>query len=349
MVLGCAIANPAYDNKAIEKKQTAMNKPPFSITNKALNLMVAIAEKVGRLELVYKQQLHLRKNHRLRSIQSSLAIENNSLSLEQVTDVVNGRRVLAPPKEIQAVKNAYAAYEHIPHLSPYAVADFLHAHHLMMQGLIDDAGHFRRGDVGIFDGQGKVVHLGARPNFVPKLMADLFAWAQQDDTPTLIKSCVMHYEIEVIHPFADGNGRMGRLWQTVVLSADNPVFAWLPIETMVYEHQADYYQTLAKADAAGSSTVFVEFMLSIILQTIESYANQAVSDTTGDKMSDKERGAYQQIADYLRFHATINNQQAQQLLGKSPATVRRYVKAMVDNGLLQATGKNKARVYKLPT
>lgn len=328
-----------------------MNKPSFTVTNKALNLVVAIAEKMGRLSWEYEQQLHLRKNHRLRSIQSSLAIENNSLSLEQVTDVINGRRVLAPPKEIQEVKNAYEAYEQIPHFSPYEIADFLHAHRLMTQVLIDDAGHFRRGDVGVFDGQGKVVHLGARPDFVPKLMADLFAWAKQDDTPTLIKSCVMHYEIEVIHPFADGNGRMGRLWQTVVLATDNPVFAWLPIETMVYEHQADYYQTLATADAAGDSTVFIEFMLSIILQTIEDYANQTMSDKMSDilsdKISDKEQAAYQKIADYLQHHTTISNKQAQQLLEKSPSAVRRYLKTMVENGLLQAIGKNKARVYQL--
>lgn len=324
-----------------------MNTPSFTVTNKALNLVLAIAEKMGRLSWEYEQQLHLWKDHRLRSIQSSLAIENNSLSLEQVTAVINGRRVLASPKEIQEVKNAYEAYEQIPHFSPYELADFQHTHRLMMQGLIDDAGYFRRGDVGIFDGQGKVVHMGARPDFVPKLMTDLFTWAKQDDTPTLIKSCVMHYEIEVIHPFADGNGRMGRLWQTVMLSADNSVFAWLPIETVVYQHQADYYQTLAKSDTAGDSTIFIEFMLSIILQTIKDYDNPSMSDMSSDKMSDKEKAAYQKIVNHLQHHSTINNQQAQQLLGKSSATVRRYLKTMVDNGLLQATGKNKARVYQL--
>ncbi len=235
-----------------------MQIPPFTITNTILNLMVKISEKIGQLQVAYVQNLHLRKNNRLRSIQASLAIENNSMSLEQVTDIINGRKVLGKPKEIQEVKNAFDAYEIIPHLSPYRVEDFLQSHHLMMQGLVDNAGQFRTGDVGIFNTQGKVMHLGARPEFVPRLIADLFAWAEQDSTPALIKSCVMHYEIEVIHPFADGNGRMGRLWQTLVLSADTPVFAWLPIETMVYQHQADYYATLAQADTHNDSTRYNE-------------------------------------------------------------------------------------------
>ncbi|PID44297.1 MAG: cell filamentation protein Fic [Proteobacteria bacterium] len=330
-----------------------MQKPPFTITNAALNLMVKIAEKIGQLQVAYAQNLHLRKNNRLRSIQASLAIENNSMSLEQVTDIINGRQVLGEPREIQEVKNAFDAYENIPNLSPYCVEDFLQSHHLMMRSLIDNAGQFRKGDVGIFNAQGKVMHIGARPEFVPGLVADLFAWARQDDTPALIKSCVMHYEVEVIHPFADGNGRMGRLWQTVLLSADNPVFAWLPIETMVYRHQADYYATLAQADAHNDSTVFIEFILSVILQTIENYPLKQTSDKTSDIASDKlstnEQIAYQYIADYLQQHPHITNQQAQKLLDKSPATVRRYLKSLVDCGLLTATGKNKARIYTLTT
>ncbi|PID47761.1 MAG: cell filamentation protein Fic [Proteobacteria bacterium] len=327
-----------------------MNKPPFTITNAALNLMVQIAEKTGRLQSDYEQQLHLRKNNRLRSIQASLAIENNSMTLEQVTDIVAGRRVLGQPKEIQEVKNAFDAYEHIPHFSPYSVDNFLTAHRLMTQGLVDSAGQFRSGDVGIFDTKGNVVHMGARPDFVPRLISDLLAWASNDDTPALIKSCVVHYEIEVIHPFADGNGRMGRLWQTVVLSADNPIFAWLPIETMVYEHQSDYYKTLAKADKNNDSTVFIEFMLSVILQTIEGYVLKQMSDKSSDIMSDKlsakKQLVYQQIASYLQRHTSISSQQAQRLLGKSPATVRRYLKSLVDCGFLIASGENKARIYK---
>ncbi len=167
----------------------------------------------------------------------------------------------------------------------------------------------------------------------------------------VLKSCVVHYEIEVIHPFADGNGRMGRLWQTLMLHGDNPVFAWLPIETIVYEHQAEYYAALAQADAHNDSTVFIEFILSAILQTIEEYSltqtSDIMSDITSDTLSDTEQRAYQQIRDYLRQHPTITNQQAQNLLEKSSATVRRYLKRLVECGLLTATGNNKARVYTL--
>ncbi len=315
--------------------------------------MVKIAERIGQLQVAYVQNLHLRKNNRLCSIQASLAIENNSLSLEQVSDIINGRKVLGEPREIREVKNAFDAYENIPHLSPYRVEDFLQSHRLMMRGLVDNAGEFRAGDVGIFNTQGKVTHIGARPEFVPCLIADLFAWAKQDSTPALIKSCVMHYEIEVIHPFADGNGRMGRLWQTLMLSVDNPVFAWLPVETMVYQHQADYYATLAQADTENDSTVFIEFILSVILQTIEEYSlvkmSDKLNDIMSDTLSDKEQLAYQKISHYLQQHPHITNQQAQKILEKSPATVRRYLRRLVDCGLLIAIGKNKARVYVLVT
>ncbi len=327
-----------------------MKKPPFTITNDALNTMLKIAEKVGQLQAGFEQQLHLRKNNRLRSIQASLAIENNSLSLEQVTDIINGKRVLGMPKEIQEVKNAYDAYEQIPNLSPYKVDDFLFAHRLMTQGLINETGMFRNGDVGIFDGQGKVIHLGARPSFVPKMVADLFAWAEKDDTPALIKSCVLHYEIEVIHPFADGNGRMGRLWQTVLLSKENPLFMWLPMETLVYENQAEYYAKLRQADQKLDATPLIEFLLTIILQTIESYQVDKMSDKSIDKMSDKlskaEKNAYIIIMEYLKNHESINNQTAQNLLEKSAPTVRRYFNKFVQNNLLIAVGKNKSRIYK---
>ncbi len=325
-----------------------MQKPPFAISNTSLNLMVQIAEKIGRLQLAYEQQLHLRRNNRLRSIQASLAIENNSMSLEQVTDIINGKRVLGSPKEIQEVKNAFDTYEYIPQLSPFSIDDFLTAHRLLTQGLINETGQFRTGDVGIFNSQGDVIHMGARPTFVPTLVNDLLQWAKQDDTPMLIKSCVVHYEIEVIHPFADGNGRMGRLWQTVLLSKDNPVFEWLPIETMIYQNQDDYYKTLRQADKLNNSGVFIEFILNLILQTIEGYIEnqptnnnispKKVGDKMGDKLSSIEKIAYDKVVDYLQKNQTISNKQAQQLLGKSSSTI---------HGLLTAIGNNKARVYQL--
>lgn len=246
-------------------------KPPFFITNKMLNLMVKISHKLGKLQIEYERNLHLRKENRIRSIHSSLAIENNSLTLEQVTAVLNGKRVLGHPKEIQEVKNAYDAYDEILSYDPYSVQDFLKAHYLLTQTIVDESGNFRSKNVGIYNASGQLVHMGARPQFVEKLISDLFTWAKNDDTPDLIKSAVVHYEIEMIHPFNDGNGRIGRLWQSVILSRANPIFAWIPIETIIYAHQAEYYQVLAQADKENDSTVFIEFMLGVILETLENY------------------------------------------------------------------------------
>lgn len=246
-------------------------KPPFSTTNKMLNLMVKISHKLGTLQIEYERNLHLRKENRIRSIHSSLAIENNSLTIEQVTAILDGKRVLGHPREIQEVKNAYDAYDEILTYNPYSVQDFLKAHRLLTQKIVDESGDFRTKDVGIYNATGQLVHMGARPQFVGKLITDLFTWASKDDTPDLIKSAVIHYEIEMIHPFNDGNGRIGRLWQNVILSGWNPIFAWIPIETIVYAHQTQYYQVLVEADRANDSTVFIEFMLEVILETLENY------------------------------------------------------------------------------
>ncbi len=329
--------------------------PPFTISDNMLNYIVDISQKIGQLQVQYDMQLHLRKDNRLRSIQSSLAIENNTLSLEQVTDIINGKRVLGAPKEIQEVKNAYDAYEYIDKLDPYNIDDFLLAHRLMTNKLVDEAGKFRHNDVGIYNDQGQVIHMGARPQFVPKLVKDLLDWARQSNTPALIKSAVVHYEIEVIHPFSDGNGRMGRLWQTVILNTWNPIFAWLPIETIVFEHQSEYYEVLGRADRDNDSTVFIEYMLQMIIQTLNGYSLDKVSDKTIDKMSDKiklklnktEQNVYNVFKDYLAINDYIDNQQAQELLERSPATVRRYLAKFVKLGLLQAEGERKARVYRL--
>lgn len=249
-----------------------MSKPPFQITNTILNLTVQISHLLGTLQVEFERNLHLRKENRIRSIQSSLAIENNSLSIEQVTEIIAGKRVLGHPKEIQEVKNAYDAYDEIMTYNPYSITDFLKAHQLMTQNVVYESGCFRSKDVGIYTAQGELVHMGARPQFVEKLITDLLNWAKQDDTPALIKSAVVHYEIEMIHPFADGNGRMGRLWQNVILSHWNPIFAWIPIETIIYKYQSEYYRVLAEADSDNDSTVFIEFMLKIILETLNDYS-----------------------------------------------------------------------------
>lgn len=174
-----------------------------------------------------KRELHLRKENRIRSIQSSLAIENNSLSLEQVTDIIEGKRVMGPPKDVHEVQNTYEAYEVVYRLNPCSIDDFLLAHQLLTRDLVKHPGYFMIGDVGVFDGKGKVVHVGARPQFVPNLVKELFKWAENSKTSDIVNSCVVHFELEIIHPFEDGNGRMGRMWQSLILSQWNSLFEWL--------------------------------------------------------------------------------------------------------------------------
>lgn len=317
------------------------------MTNRILNNMVEISRLAGSLQWQYKRNLHLRKENRIRLIQSSLAIENNSLTVEQVTDLVNGKRVLGDPKEIREVQNAYEAYEEIMGYNPYAVRDFLKAHKLLTKGLVRLSGRFRSKDVGVFASDGLLPHMGVRPELIPDLMKALFRWAKTDDTPLLVKSTVVHYEIEVIHPFEDGNGRMGRLWQSVLLSRWNPLFAWLPVETIVYRNQPGYYRVLAEADRANNSTVFIEFMLDMILETLQTYRTDGISDKISGKTSGKKQAIYDLILHHLQTHAHISNSQLQMLTGKSPATVRKYLADLVSEGLLEAEGENKQRVYRL--
>lgn len=319
---------------------------PYTITETMLNLVQEISAYVTKLSLE-KRELHLRKENRIRSIQSSLAIENNSLSLEQVTDIIEGRRVLGPPKDIHEVQNAYEAYEHAFRLNPYAVNDFLLAHGLLTQGLVKSPGQFRSGDLGVFDGQGQVVHVGARPQFVPNLLADLFDWARDSQVSMLVKSSIVHFELEMIHPFEDGNGRMGRLWQSLLLSQWNPIFEWLPIESVIYHHQQGYYAALSQSNDANDSTVFIEFMLSAILETLQMYSLKNSLTKMSELMSEKEATIFNLVSTYLTQHDGITSRQLQELAGVSSATARRYLVKFVELGLLRATGQTKSRHYYL--
>lgn len=247
-----------------------MYVPPFEITPKIIDLISKISEKIGEINSLESSAHHveLRRESRIKTIHSSLAIENNSLSLEQITAIINGKRVLGAPNEIQEVKNAIQAYDLLLSLDSTKEKDLLRAHALMMKDLVRNNGRYRSGGVGIFNGQ-NVVHVAPPASSVPALMKDLFRWVKRTDIHPLVKSCVFHYEFEFIHPFQDGNGRLGRLWQSAILKDWKKVFAWIPVESLIQKNQAKYYRVLRACDATADSTAFVEFLLLLILKAAE--------------------------------------------------------------------------------
>lgn len=249
-------------------------QPPFTITSEILNLVAGISGLLGRLEISNPQMQspQLRRGNRIRTIQASLAIENNTLSLEQVTAVLEGKRVFGTPSEIQEVHNAFCAYDKLADWRPDSVTDLLSAHSILMYGLEVSAGNFRRGGVGIYRGE-QLVHMAPPAERVPLLISDLVHWTSISDCHPLVVSCVFHYEFEFIHPFSDGNGRMGRLWQSLLLSQWQPVFAYLPVETVIKDQQNDYYQALAEADKLSEATPFVVFMLRALLIALHDISN----------------------------------------------------------------------------
>ena len=329
-----------------------MDQPSFNITEKITNLVAQIAEQIGKIQGAgeYDRNLRLRRVNRLRSIQSSTAIEGNTLSLAQITDVINGRRIVGNPREIKEVKNAYDAYENMLKFNPFKIVDFLAAHKLLTAGLVTESGQFRSGNVGVFSGS-KVIHLGARPEFVSRLIKDLFNWAQKSDIHPLIKSSVLHFEIEFIHPFADGNGRIGRLWQTLVLSRWHKIFAWVPIETIIHENQTKYYRVLGNAEKTANSTEFIEFMLNSIAKALDELPANKITDIIPDKITDKlsktELEFLKSIAGFLENNGAIDNYRAQLLTNKSAESVKKYFTVLVQAGIVTAIGVNKGRKYKL--
>ena len=276
-----------YDYVTGKKGDAAVSDytPPFHLTEEIAELGIEIGELIGevsvRADLSADPQL--RRENRIRSIYSSLAIEQNTLSLDQVTDVINGKIVLGPPKDIREIQNAYEVYEHMDTLDPCSVEDLLTAHRLMMHDLIPDAGCFRSGNVGVFRGS-RLIHAGTPADYVPEVMSQLFDWLRTTSVHPLIKSSIFHYEFEFIHPFADGNGRTGRFWQTLILQKWKPIFAWLPVETIIHERQEEYYNALNAANNRGDSTEFVSFMMRAIRDAVQSavIARQYVGDHVGD-------------------------------------------------------------------
>lgn len=317
-----------------------MYKPPFEITSKIIELISNISEKIGEINYLQNNPYHikLRKENRIKTIHSSLAIENNSLSLKQITAIIDGKHVLGNPNEIKEVKNSIQAYDLLLSLNPYNEKDLLKAHKLMMQDLVEISGKYRTDGVGIFDGE-KVVHLAPPADRVSELMFDLFEWIKTSDVHPLIKSCVFHYEFEFIHPFQDGNGRMGRLWQTVILKEWKEIFAWLPVETLIKENQKEYYCVLGASDSAANSTKFIEFMLSLILNTIEEIIETEKKVT--QKVSVKVTVNQQKIIDAIKENPYVTQEELADIVGIARKNIIANMKKLQTNGLIKRIGADK--------
>ena len=306
-------------------------EPPSTITPHIVQRVVEIVELVTRWSVPEDDMMapQLRRNNRIRTIQASLAIENNTLSIEQVTAVLDGKPVVGLPREIQEVRNAFVAYEHLSNWKPHSSADLLAAHGVLMAGLVDDAGHYRRGGVGIYNNQG-LVHIAPPAGRVYELMADLLGWLVSAPVHPLIASCVFHYEFEFIHPFADGNGRMGRLWQTLILSQWQPMLAYLPVETVIKMRQTDYYQALAAADKVGDSTSFIEFMLHALLDSM----TEALTKTS-EKVSEKTSEI---IINALDHNHAMTIAELANTLGLSTRSIERNLQKLQKEGRLRRIG-----------
>ena len=310
--------------------------PPYVITNKVIDLVAEISEMVGSISAWENMNANpqLRRDNRVKTIHASLSIENNSLSLDQVTAIINGKRVLGSPGDIQEVKNAFEAYEHLLTFNPYSVSDLLKAHELLMMGLVKEAGMFRRGGLGVFAGD-RLVHMAPPASLVPQQIEELLQWVENEAVHPLIKSCVFHYEFEFIHPFADGNGRMGRMWQTLLLSRWKTVFAWLPVETLIRERQDEYYAVLGKSDSTASATPFIEFLLGTLRDTLRDVAR---TDQVNVQVSVQVRAVLAALGD-----ETLSSNELMARVGLvHRGTFRKnYLQPAIDLGLVAMTVPDK--------
>ena len=318
-----------------------MGSPPFEVTDKALRLLTELGRLVGRLEGLPSTvpKLELRRQNHIRTVQGSVAIEGNTLSLEQVTAVLEGRHIAGPPKDILEVKNALLAYAQMSRLKPSSEKSLLHAHALLLKGLAEDAGRYRSGNVGIFRGS-EIAHVAPPSRRVPLLMKDLFGFVARSETPVWIKAAVFHYELEFIHPFSDGNGRIGRLWHHCLLLHDQPVFESVPLESTIKQRQSEYYRALEASDDAAASTPFIEFSLAVLIESLEEFIGdlQAGPMTAATRLERAREHFGTQVfrrKDYLSFFKTV-----------STATASRDLIAAAGNGLVTPQGLRALTTYK---
>lgn len=311
-------------------------RPPFTITNEILSYVSSISEKIGRINATNNLEAkpHLRKNNRIKSIHSSLKIEANSLSLGQVRDVINGKTVLGEQKEIQEVKNAYAAYEKFQEINPYSIKDLKKFHGIMTKYVVEESGDYRRGEEGVFNGD-QCIFMAPPARLVSQLMDELFDWmktAQQNVHP-LILSSVFHYEFVFIHPFSDGNGRMARLWHTVILSKWKPIFEYIPIESQIEKFQEEYYDAIDKCHVAGESTIFIEFILSQIDKILDDVSVQISEDNS--RLSEYLK----RMLNVMEYDVPYTSKALMDKLGlKSKEGFRRnYLRPAIDMNLIQMT------------
>lgn len=314
-------------------------KPPYEITSQILKFVASISEKIGEVNANYLVQTNptLRKQNQIKTIHSSLRIEGNSLSEQQITAILENKKVIGPQKDINEVLNALEVYKNLNDFKFYSEIDFLKAHKILMKNLVDKSGKYRNEGVGIMKGS-QVEHIALPAENVPYLMKDLFKYVKDKSEISLIKSCVFHYEMEFIHPFIDGNGRMGRLWQTLILMEEYPVFGFLPFETLISKNQAAYYEALSASDKEGKSTKFIEYMLSIIDQSLNELLENSLK-----KLSNEDRiqifiekyGNEFTRKDYLNFFREL-----------SSATASRDLKNAVENGIITKEGDKKTTTYR---
>lgn len=307
-------------------------KPPFTISEKTLNLVVEIMEIVTKLTMKEVDGINpkLRRNNRIKTIQASLAIENNSLSLDQVTAILNGKRIFGPGQDIKEVQNAYEVYEMLLDFNPYDLSSLLKAHKILMNDLTKEAGIFRSGGVGIF-AEENLIHMAPPASLVPEQISKLLLWAKNSEIHPLIKSCVFHYEFEFIHPFADGNGRMGRMWQTLILFKWKSLFGWLPVESLVKDRQDNYYKVLGECDKAADSVKFIEFMLESIR---DSLVEISLTEQVGVQVSEQVEILLNAIGDDI-----VSGKELMERVGLKhrPTFRKNYLQPAIEYGYLEMT------------
>ena len=321
-------------------------KPPFVMNEQIATITAEIAELSGELSAYEGLTTNpiLPRENRIKTIHSSLAIEQNTLSIGQVTDIIDGKRVLAPPADIKEVQNAYEIYEKLDILNPYSIEDLLVAHRIMTKDLIKESGMFRSGNAGVYDGE-KLIHAGTPSSYIPEVMENLFTWLKESSLHPLIKACLFHYEFEFIHPFFDGNGRTGRLWHTLILSKWKPFFAWVPIESLIHDNQQAYYDAIEISNEKQNANDFVLFMLGIIKIALEEILirTRNVGENVGENDGENE----EEILNLLDNNPRLSAVKIAEKLELSSRQVERIIKSLREEGRLVRHGANRGGFWEV--